>query len=104
MAKRLFIGGLPWAVTDQQLEEMFSKHGSVTSAKVITDKFTGRSKGFGFIEYANDEEADKAIAALDGSDLEGRKIIVNVARPMEERTSGPNDRNDRNRRGGYGGR
>ncbi len=92
MAKRLFVGGLPWSVTDQKLEEIFAQHGTVASAKVITDKFTGRSKGFGFVEYENDEEADAAIKALDGSTLEERKIVVNVARPMEERS------NDRPRR------
>jgi RNA recognition motif-containing protein len=98
MAKRLFVGGLPWAVTDQKLEEIFSQHGAVSSAKVITDKFTGRSKGFGFVEYANDEDADKAIKALDGSEMEGRKIVVNVARPLEERS------NDRPRSGGFNDR
>lgn len=98
MAKRLFIGGLPWSVTDQQLEEIFAAHGKVSSAKVITDKFTGKSKGFGFVEYEKDEEADIAIKALDGSSLEERKINVNVARPMEDRSSnGPSRFNDRRR-------
>jgi RNA recognition motif-containing protein len=99
MAKRLFVGGLPWAVTDQQLEEIFSKYGTVASAKVITDRYTGRSKGFGFVEFDKDEEADAAIKGLDQSEMEGRKIVVNVARPMEERS---NDRPRRfdDRRGG----
>ncbi len=88
MAKRLFVGGLPWSVTDQELQDMFAAHGAVASARVITDKFTGRSKGFGFVEYSNDEDADKAIKALDGSDIQGRKIVVNVARPMEDRPQG----------------
>ncbi len=88
MAKRLFVGGLPWSVTDQELQDMFAAHGAVASARVITDKFTGRSKGFGFVEYSNDEDADKAVKALDGSDVQGRKIVVNVARPMEARPQG----------------
>jgi len=92
MAKRLFVGGLPWAVTDQQLEEIFSKHGKVASAKVITDRYTGRSKGFGFVEFEDEKEADAAIKALDQTELDGRKIVVNVARPMEDRS------NDRPRR------
>jgi len=99
MAKRLFVGGLPWSTTDQELSDLFAQHGTVTSAKVITDKFTGRSKGFAFVEYEKDEEADKAIEALNGSDLGGRKIIVNVARPMEERS---NDRGGYDNRGGGG--
>lgn len=109
MAKRLFVGGLPWAINDQGLEEVFAKFGAVTSAKVITDKFTGRSKGFGFVEYANDEDADKAIKELDGTEMEGRNIIVNVARPLEERSNdgprrfdsrGGSDRSGGDRRGG----
>jgi RNA recognition motif-containing protein len=100
MAKRLFVGGLPWAINDQGLEEVFAKFGAVASAKVITDKFTGRSKGFGF---------DKAIKELDGSEMEGRKIVVNVARPLEERSNdGPRRFDDRrggdhgaDRRGGF---
>lgn len=85
MSKRLYVGNLPWSIDDQKLQEMFSAHGAVLSAKVITDKYTQRSKGFGFVEFEQDEDADKAIKALHESDMEGRKIIVNVARPMEER-------------------
>lgn len=103
MAKRLFVGGLPWAINDQTLEEAFAPYGAVSSAKVITDKFTGRSKGFGFVEYANDEDADKAIAALDGTEMEGRKIIVNVARPLEERSNDAPRRFDDRRSGGRSG-
>ncbi len=104
MAKRLFVGGLPWAVNDQKLEEIFSQHGTVSSARVITDKFTGRSKGFGFVEFENDEDADKAIKALDGSEMDGRKIAVNVARPMEERPERPQrgfDDRRGDRKGGF---
>lgn len=85
MSKRLFVGGLPYGVTSSQLEEMFAKFGKVNSATVITDKFTGRSKGFAFVEMEDDAEAEKAIKGLDQSDLDGRKIAVNVARPMEAR-------------------
>jgi cold-inducible RNA-binding protein len=85
MAKRLYVGNLPWSVDDQKLQDLFSAHGTVASAKVITDKYTQRSKGFGFVEFENDEDADKAIKALNESEMEGRKIIVNEARPMEER-------------------
>lgn len=105
MAKRLFVGGLPWSIADQQLEEMFAQYGAITSVKVITDKFTGKSKGFGFVEFANDEDADKAIKALDGSTLEERKIVVNVARPMEERSNdGPRRFDSRGGRNDKGGR
>lgn len=84
MQNKLFVGGLPWAVDDAQLEEVFAPHGEVTSARVVTDKFTGKSRGFGFVEYATDEQAQAAIDALDGSDLDGRAINVNVARPKGE--------------------
>ena len=89
MAKRLFVGGLPYNVTSAQLEELFAKVGTVTSSTVITDKFTGRSKGFGFVDMDKDEEADKAIETLNNTEMEGRKIVVNVARPLEDR--GPRD-------------
>ena len=95
MSKRLYVGNLPWSVDDQKLQDIFSAHGAVLSAKVITDKYTQRSKGFGFVEFENDEDADKAVAALHESDMEGRKIIVNVARPMEERAP-RDDRGPRN--------
>jgi len=85
MAKRLFVGGLPYSVTEAELREMFAKFGTVNSAAVITDKFTGQSKGFGFVEMEVDEEADKAIEALNETELGGRKIGVNLARPLEER-------------------
>ncbi len=79
----MFVGSLPWAVDDNKLQEIFAKFGTVISATVLKDRETGRSRGFGFVEMANDEEADKAIAELNGSDMEGRKIVVNVARPRE---------------------
>jgi len=85
MAKRLFVGGLPWATTEDELKDIFTAHGAVVSVKIITDKYSGRSKGFGFVEYETDEAGDAAIAALNGTDMGGRKIIVNEARPMEDR-------------------
>jgi len=88
MAKRLFIGGLPYTTTSEELKEMFSKIGEVTSADVITDKFTNQGKGFGFVEFADDANADKAIKELNGTELGGRKIVVNEARPREERPAG----------------
>ena len=85
MSKRLFVGGLPYSINSSQLEEMFSKFGTVVSANVITDRDTGQSKGFGFVDMENDKEADEAIEKLNDTDLEGKKIAVNVARPREER-------------------
>jgi RNA recognition motif-containing protein len=85
MAKKLYVGGLPYATRDEELKEAFSQAGTVDSATVIIDKMSGRSKGFGFVEFASDEEADRAIEMFDGTDFGGRTIKVNEARPMEER-------------------
>lgn len=85
MAKRLYVGSLPYSTTDAQLSELFAKAGKVESAQVIVDKQSGRSKGFGFVEMSSDEEAQKAVELLNGTEMEGRKIIVNEARPMSER-------------------
>ena len=85
MAKKLFVGGLPWATTSDDLKQLFSQVGTVASATVITDRMTGRSKGFGFVEFDNDAEADAAVEQMNGSEIEGRKITVNEARPMKER-------------------
>lgn len=84
MSKKLFIGGLPYSVTEQELKDMFAKVGNVLSCSLITDKFTNQSKGFGFIEM-DDADADKAINALNGQDVGGRNIAVSVAKPREER-------------------
>lgn len=97
MAKRLFVGSLSYDVTQSQLEELFSGIGKVESATLITDKFSGRSKGFGFVEYSTDEEADKAIKDLNGKEVEGRAIVVNEAKPREERPAGARGGFDRNR-------
>jgi len=83
LAKKLFVGSLPWEVDDQKLAQIFAQAGTVVSAQVIKDRETGRSRGFGFVEMSTDEEADNAVANLNGSDVEGRKIVVNVARPRD---------------------
>ena len=85
MAKKLYVGGLPYATTDTELKEAFSVAGTVTSAVVIMDKMTGRSKGFGFVEMSSDEEAQKAVDLMNGKQFGGRTLTVNEARPMEER-------------------
>lgn len=85
---KLFVGGLPYTVTDKELNDLFGPIGQILSAVVIMDKFTGRSKGFGFVEMQNDEEAQKAISELNGYQMEGRAIAVSVARPREERPQG----------------
>jgi cold-inducible RNA-binding protein len=88
MGNKLYVGGLPYSTTEQQLTELFSQHGTVQSAKVITDRLTGQSRGFAFVEMATSEEAQKAIAALHGSELGGRTLVVNEARPQEKRSFG----------------
>ncbi|WP_447975372.1 RNA recognition motif domain-containing protein [Nitrospira sp. Kam-Ns4a] len=88
MGTKLYVGSLPYSTTEQQLNELFSQYGTVQSAKVITDRYTGQSRGFGFVEMATGEEAQKAIAALNGSTLGGRTLVVNEARPQEKRPYG----------------
>jgi RNA recognition motif-containing protein len=90
MNKKLYVGGLPYSVTDDQLQELFTPHGTVESAKVITDRYTARSRGFGFVEMSTQEEAEKAIAALNGTELEGRSLTVNLSKPREDRPRGGN--------------
>ena len=85
MANKLFIGSLPFATTSDELKEIFAKVGEVASANVVTDKMTGRSRGFGFVEMAKDEDAKAAIEKLNGSDVGGRKIFVSEARPQAPR-------------------
>lgn len=91
---RLYVGSLPYSTTDDQLKTHFSQAGNVVSAAVIIDKMSGRSKGFGFVEMGSAEEAQKAIEMFDGKEMDGRTIVVNVARPMEARAP---------RTGGFGG-
>jgi RNA recognition motif-containing protein len=83
VSKKLFVGSLPWAVNDEALKEVFTQYGNVVSAKVVTDRQTGRSRGFGFVEMESDSEASAAIEALNGSDLNGRNIVVNEAKPKD---------------------
>jgi RNA recognition motif-containing protein len=88
MNKKLYVGGLPYSVTDEQLHELFAAHGTVESAKVITDRYTDRSRGFGFVEMSTPEECQAAIDALNGTELEGRSLTVNMSRPREDRPRG----------------
>lgn len=92
MGKKLYVGNLPYSVNDESLAEAFAQAGNVESARVIMDRASGRSKGFGFVEMASDNEAEKAIAEFNGSEWEGRAMTVAVARPPEPRS---NDRGDR---------
>jgi RNA recognition motif-containing protein len=88
MGSKVYVGGLPYSTTDQELNDLFAQHGSVTSARIITDKFTGQSRGFGFVEMATDDEAKNAITALNGTQFGGRTLTVNEARPQEPRSGG----------------
>src|SRR5262249_20169564 len=88
MGKKLYVGNLTYGVTDSDLEQMFVPHGTVQSAQVIMDRDTGRSKGFGFVEMGSDQEAQAAIAALNGKDVGGRALTVNEAKPREDRGGG----------------
>lgn len=98
MAKKLYVGGISYSTTNDGLKAAFAQVGEVASATIIMDKMTGRSKGFGFVEFANDADADAAIAKWNGQELDGRKLTVNEARPMEPRA--PRTGGDR---GGFGG-
>jgi len=97
--KKLYVGGLPYSISDKQLEELFAKHGAVESARVITDRMTGRSKGFGFVEMSSQAEAQTAIDKVNGTSLEGRSLTVNEAKPQA-----PRDGGGRGEYGGGGGR
>ena len=95
MGSKIYVGGLPYSATEQQLSTLFAAHGAVQSARIIMDKMTGKSKGFGFVEMATDEEAKAAITALNATQMDGRTLTVNEARPQEPRSGGG--------RGGFGG-
>jgi len=97
MGNKLYVGNLAYSVTDESLQQRFAACGTVTSAKVMTDRDTGRSKGFGFVEMSSDAEAQAAIRELHGQAVDGRALVVNEARPRESRPAG-------NAGGGYGGR
>src|SRR2546423_1432973 len=85
VATRIYVGSLPYRTTDEDLQNMFSAYGTMNEATVISDRFTGQSKGFGFVEMADEGEAESAIAALNGSTVEGRSLVVNIARERESR-------------------
>ena len=109
MGKKLYVGNLPFTATDQVLVDAFSACGTVESAKIITDRDTGRSKGFGFVEMSTDEEAASVIAKFNGADCEGRKLTVSEAKPMAPREGGKGGgaaisglNGDRGSRGGFG--
>lgn len=106
MNKRLFVAGLPFAATEDEIKTQFSQAGTVVSVTIITDKFTGRSKGFGFIEMETPEQAEEAIKTLHDTDFGGRKLVVAEAKPMEKREFTPRSGGGDDRRGGYssGGR
>ncbi len=88
MNNKLYVGGLPYSVTEAHLEEVFSAHGTVESARVITDRMSGRSRGFGFVEMSTPEEAEEAMQKLNGTELEGRTLTVNEAKPQQPRSEG----------------
>jgi RNA recognition motif-containing protein len=102
VAKKLYVGNLPYGVTDGDLQNLFEPHGAVQSAQVIMDRDTGRSKGFGFVEMTTDAEATAAIAALHGKEIDGRALTVNEARPREDRGGGGGG-GGKHRGGGGGG-
>ena len=99
MATKLYVGGLPYSTTQDELQNAFAKAGSVTSTSIIMDKMTGRSRGFGFVEMASDEDAQKAIEMWNGKDFDGRKLTVNEAKPLEARPP----RREGGNGGGFGG-
>lgn len=100
---RIYVGGLPYSTTSEQLVDLFSEVGAVTDASVVEDRFTGQSRGFGFVEMSNPEEAKAAIAKFNGSMLGGRSLTVNEAKPREERGGGGGGRGGYSGGGGYGG-
>ncbi len=85
MSKKLFVGNIDWGTNDEQLQELFSQYGDIEEAVIIKDRFSGRSKGFGFVTFVNDDEADKAVAELHEKDFNGRNLVVNEARPQQSR-------------------
>jgi RNA recognition motif-containing protein len=105
MGKKLYVGNLAYGMSDSDLQQLFEPHGSVASAQIIMDRDTGRSKGFGFVEMGSDQEAQTAIAALNGKEIEGRALTVNEARPKPEGgRGGGGGYGGGGGRGGYGGR
>ncbi len=103
MGKKLYVGNLRYGVGDKDLEQLFGAHGTVVSAKVVVDRESGQSKGFGFVEMSSDDEAEAAIEALNGMDVQGRSLTVNEARPREEGGGGGGGGRGGRGGGGYGG-
>ena len=103
MGNKLYVGNLPYSFRDQDLQQQFSEHGTVTSAKVMMDRDSGRSKGFVFVEMGDDAQAQAAISAMNGQQFDGRALTVNEAKPMEPRAPRSGGYSDRNGGGGYGG-
>ena len=103
MGKKLYVGNLTYGVTDSTLATMFEPHGTVQSAQVIMDRDTGRSKGFGFVEMGSDQQAQAAIGAMNGKEVDGRSLTVNEAKPREDRGGGRGGFGGGGGRGGYGG-
>lgn len=98
MNKKLYVGGLPYSITEDELRDLFTPYGAIESARIISDKFSGQSKGFGFVEMATEEDAQKAIEGVNGREVGGRTLVVNEARPEEKRSFGGGGG-----RGGFGG-
>ena len=103
MGKKLYVGNLAYSVNDQSLQQNFSEFGTISSAKVMMDRDSGRSKGFGFVEMSSDAEAQAAIKGMNGKSIDGRDMVVNEARPMEPRTGGGGGGRSGGGGGGYGG-
>ena len=103
MAKRIYVGSLPYSTTEDQLEELFKVHGQVDEVYIVTDKYSGQAKGFAFVQMTNDDEAQKAIDAINGVELGGRTLVVNEARERERTTGGGGDSGGGSHGGGGGG-
>src|SRR5689334_10332861 len=103
MATRIYVGGLPYSATDEDLSKAFATHGTVSSATVITDRYTGQAKGFGFVEMSSEDESKTAITAMNGTQMGGRTLTVNEAKPREDRprSSGGGGYNNDNKRNDY---
>jgi len=103
MATKLYVGNLSYQTTDQQLHDLFSDAGNVSSAQVVTDRYTGQARGFGFVEMASEDEAQQAIAAINGRNIDGRALVVNESRPREGGGGGGGSRGGGGGGGSYGG-
>ena len=101
MGTKIYVGNLPWRATDAQLSQLFGNHGEVVDAKIVTDRETGRSRGFGFVEMATDDDATNAIAQFNGQEYDGRNMVVNEARPREDRARSNSGRTNYSGGGGW---